>query len=95
MPETSQLTFNFKEVVTALLKAQDIHEGIWGLIVNFGLSANNVGTSDSDLRPSAVIPILTLGIQKFDRETNLSVDAAKVNPQPAPIAATKTKKAPH
>ena len=93
MPETSQVTFTFKEVVTALLKEQGIHDGIWGLVVNFGLSANNLGASEGDLRPAAVIPILTLGIAKFDKETNLSVDAAKVNPKAIP--APKSKRAPN
>ena len=87
MPETSQYTFSFKEIVTALVKAQDIHEGIWGLFVNFGLNASNVGPTESELRPAAMVPLLALGLQKFPKETNLSVDAAKVNP------ITKTKKA--
>jgi hypothetical protein len=93
MPETSQLTFSFKEIVIALIKAQDLHEEIWGLFVNFGLNAQNVGPNENELRPSAMIPILNLGLQKFDKETNLSVDAAKVNPKP--LAVTKLKKAPN
>jgi hypothetical protein len=90
MPETSQLTFSFKEIVTALIKAQDIHEGIWGLFVNFGLTAQNVGPNENELRPAAMIPILQLGLLKFEKETNLSVDAAKVNP--AVPTNTKAKK---
>jgi len=89
MPETSQLTFSFKEIVTALIKAQGIHEGIWGLWVNFGLGANNVGPSESELKPTAMIPILQMGLQRFDKETSLSVDAAKVNPKPAPAGKSK------
>jgi hypothetical protein len=30
--------------------------------------------------PAAVIPVLEIGLQKFEKETNISVDAAKVNP---------------
>jgi hypothetical protein len=89
MPETSQITFQFKEIVTALLKAQDIHDGIWGLFVNFGIGASNVGPNDNELRPTAMIPILTLGLQKFEKETNLSVDAAKVNPKLVPLSKLK------
>jgi hypothetical protein len=89
MPETSQLTFSFKEIVIALVKAQDIHEGIWGLFVNFGLSAQNVGPNENELRPSAMLPILSLGLQKFEKETNLSVDAAKVNPKLVPLSKLK------
>jgi hypothetical protein len=93
MPETSQFTFSFKEVVTALIKSQGLHDGIWGLFVNFGLSASNVGQTESEMKPAAIIPILQLGLQKFDKETSLSVDAAKVNPRPASVS--KLKKAPN
>jgi hypothetical protein len=82
MPETSQITFSYKEVVEALIKAHDIHEGIWGLFVNFGIGAANTGPNDTELKPTALIPILALGLQKFEKETNISVDAAKVNPKP-------------
>ncbi|HEY6769554.1 MAG TPA: hypothetical protein VI386_32830 [Candidatus Sulfotelmatobacter sp.] len=93
MPETNQLIFSFKEIVTALIKTHDIHEGIWGIFVNFGINAQNIGPSESELRPTAVIPVLQLGLLKFDKETNLSVDAAKVNP--AVPTNSKTKKATH
>ena len=81
MPEPSNFTFSYAEVVTALIKAANIHDGIWGLSVKFGLSATNVGESETILRPAAIIPILELGLMKFEKETNLSVDAKKVNPQ--------------
>ena len=32
-----------------------------------------------------MIPILQMGIQRFEKENNLSVDAAKVNPKLAPL----------
>jgi hypothetical protein len=93
MPETNQLNFSFKEIVTALIKAHDIHEGRWGLFVNFGINAQNVGPSENELRPTAMIPILQMGLIRFDKDTNLSVDAAQVNPRP--LAATKLKRAPN
>jgi hypothetical protein len=93
MPETNQYIFSFKEIVTALIKAHDIHEGIWGLFVNFGISAQNIGPNENELRPAAMIPILQLGLLKFDKETNLSVDAAKVNP--AMPTNSKTKRTTH
>jgi hypothetical protein len=84
MPETSQMVFSFKEIVTALIKAQNIHEGIWGLFVNFGLGASNVGPNDNELKPTAMIPVIAMGLQRFEKENNLSVDAAKVNPKIIP-----------
>ena len=89
MPETTQYVFNHREVVTALLKEQGIHEGIWGLYVRFGLKATNFGSSPDDVMPVAIIPLLELGIQKRDKLDSISVDAAKVNPAPASQKAGK------
>jgi hypothetical protein len=81
MPEAGQITFTYKEVAELLVKAQNIHEGIWGLFVRFGLNAANVGENEASYRPAAIIPILELGLQKMDKESNIAVDAAKVNPK--------------
>jgi len=81
MPEPSNYVFSYTEVVTALIRAADIHEGIWGLSVRFGLSATNVGESESVLRPAAIIPLVEIGLTKFEKENNIAVDAKKVNPQ--------------
>ena len=79
MAETKQIAFTHKEVVEALLKQQGIHEGIWSLYVEFGLGAANVGQSDDNLLPTAIIPVVKIGLQKADKVNNLSVDAAQVN----------------
>jgi hypothetical protein len=80
MAEATQIIFKHKEVVEALLKKHGIHEGIWGLYVKFGIQGMNVGLTEADIVPAAIVPILELGLQKFDKENNLAVDAAKVNP---------------
>lgn len=81
MPEFTNLVFSHKEIVTALIKSQNIHEGIWGLYVEFGISAANVGPNQEDIQPAAIVPILKIGIQQFKSLTNISVDAAEVNPE--------------
>jgi hypothetical protein len=80
MAEAIQIGFTYKEVVEALLKKQGIHEGIWGLFVQFGISAANVGPSAADLMPAAIVPVMKIGLQKFEEENNLAVNAAAVNP---------------
>jgi hypothetical protein len=90
MPEPTQISFSYKEVVTALLKEQKIHEGIWGLFVRFGLGAANVGETDNEVKPAAIIPVLEIGLQKMEKENNVSVDAAKVNPKQAEKTATSS-----
>lgn len=87
MAEVNHHVFTFKEVVEALLKKENIHEGIWGIYVEFGLGSGNAGPSDNELFPTAFIPIRTLGIQRVEKENSLSVDAAKVTP-PTPSTAT-------
>jgi predicted RNA-binding protein with EMAP domain len=81
MAEASQIMFPYREVVEALIKKQGLTDGLWMLSVNFGMQATNVGTNESDLKPSAVVAILSIGLQKTDKENGLTVDAAKVNPK--------------
>ncbi len=82
MPETGQIIFSYKEVVEALLKMHNIHEGIWGLFVRFGLNAANIGPNEKELQPAAIIPLLQLGLQRMEKESNIAVDAATANPMP-------------
>jgi len=81
--EPSQYLYTHKELVTALVKDSNIHEGIWGLSVNFGFGAASMGSSPDaeDLNPTAVIPLLKVGIQRVEVVNSLSVDAAIVNPK--------------
>lgn len=79
--QSATLVTSHKQVVEALIKHHDLHEGIWGLFVRFGLGASNVGPDDQQLAPAAILPIVEIGLQRFARETNLSVDAARVNPK--------------
>jgi hypothetical protein len=82
MAKPASITFSHQEVVEALIKQQGIHEGIWGLYVKFGIHASNVAFGSPDLLPAAIVPIVEIGLQKFEDINNLSVDAAKVNPKP-------------
>ena len=81
MAESGQYIFSYKEVVEALLKKQDIHDGIWQLFVKFNLGAANIGPSETEVLPSAIVSITQLGLLKAERETSIGVDAAKVNPE--------------
>ena len=83
MAEANQIIFTYKEITTALLKQQGIHKGIWGIFVRFGIHGANIGGSDDALTPAAIVPLIEIGLQKFDKVHNLSVDAAVVNPAPS------------
>lgn len=82
MSEPSQIMFSYKEVAEALVKKHGLHEGIWTLAINFGLQATNMGPNDSELKPVVMNAILGIGLQRAEKETNLSVNAAVVNPPP-------------
>lgn len=81
MAEATQYIFDHREVVTALLKKQGIHEGIWSLVINFGFGAANVGQNEAEIHPTAMIPVMGVGIQKAESTGPLAVDAAVVNPR--------------
>ncbi|MBA7569398.1 hypothetical protein ES708_11137 [subsurface metagenome] len=81
MPEATNIEFDYKEIAEALIRYTDIHEGLWGIAIKFGLQGANIGTgSGSDLMPAAIVPVLKLGLQRFDEPSNLTVDASEINP---------------
>jgi hypothetical protein len=82
MGEIKNYTFSYQEIVEALIKKENIQEGIWGIYIEFGLNAANIMPApvSKDVIPAAIIPVLKIGIQQFQEENNLTVDASKVNP---------------
>ncbi len=81
MAEIQTIILNYKEVVEAFIKHQNIHEGIWQIHVEFGLGAGNVQTGENQFSPAAIIPVTKIGITKVEAEGPLTVDATKVNPK--------------
>jgi hypothetical protein len=75
------IPFTYQELAEILIKHQDIHEGLWGIYVEFGIGATNIGQAPDELLPAAVVPIVKLGLQRFTEPNNLTADAAKVNPE--------------
>lgn len=82
-----------RDLVTSLLKDKGIHEGHWMLLVKFGFSAMNVGTTESgdDSCPAGVVAVRELGIQRIARPQLSSVDASIANPKRKATAALKAK----
>jgi hypothetical protein len=81
MPEARQIIFSYQELAEALVKQQDIREGLWGLYVEFNITAANITGPEGIFIPAAIVPVQRLGIQRFDAEVEgLTVDAAVVNP---------------
>ena len=75
MSEPRVITFSHREVAEALVKKEGLHQGIWGIYVEFGLGAVNIGADSDDTLPAAVVPVKKIGLQRFDEESSLAVDA--------------------
>lgn len=84
MGEPQTIIFKYVEIIELLLKHQGIHEGIWGLHIQFGIQPANINVSPSEAVPGLIIPMLKFGLQKFDKPGGITVDAAQVNPLPKP-----------
>jgi len=80
MAETTEFLLSYKDLATSIVKFMDLHEGIWGLHFKFGIGGANASFSQNEITPTAFVPILGVGLRKFDQEDSISVDAARVNP---------------
>ena len=84
MPAANQFTWNYKELITLMVKAAGIHEGRWGLLLNYGMTPGNFGPSDDQLNPGLIVAVLGIGIQReplgITIPSSMVVDAAEVNP---------------
>lgn len=91
MPDVNNYTFSHTELAEILLKHLDIHDGLWGIYIEFGLVAANVptGPDTKAVLPAAINLVNKIGVQRFDTPNSLSVDAAQSNP---PEAKAKKKK---
>lgn len=81
-----QRIIGHQELAGILVKQLGIHEGLWGLFIRFGFNAVNMPFqlpegSRIALVPTAVVPLLEIGIQPFAELNDLCVDASKVNPR--------------
>jgi hypothetical protein len=81
MAETKSFALNHKELIEAIIKHQELHEGIWQLYVEFGLAGANVQTGENQVSPAAIVGIKGIGLNKVEAESPIAVDASKVNPR--------------
>lgn len=77
MPEAKQITFSYAEVAEALAEKAGLKEGTWGLYFEFGIVGANVEPPGREMSPAAFVPILKVGIQRFDEESSMTVTLGK------------------
>jgi hypothetical protein len=92
MAEVTNYLFDYKEVAEALIKKQGLHEGLWHVAIEFGFAAQNIRTANG-FAPAAVIPVQKIGLVKASEVSNLTVDAAQVNPAAMGARKGRVKKA--
>lgn len=84
MAEQKQIVFTHREVAEALVRYYGLKEGLWGLYIELGIGGANIGmnpASPEEVVPAAIVPIVKLGIQRFDQPNSLTADAAQVKPK--------------
>lgn len=69
-----------KELTEVLIKARGIHEGLWVIYMEFKLVGSNTGPGDTEMYPTAIVPVVGVGLQRVPKGTPMAVDAAEVNP---------------
>jgi hypothetical protein len=82
MPTAKQFVFTYKEIAEMMVREVGVTEGHWGIFMRFGIQGANVGPGPDDIVPAAIVPIMELGLQRFDEPTNLTVDAGEVTQKP-------------
>ena len=84
MTDAIKHSFSHEELLAILLKSAGIHEGLWMLSINFGLSATNMSNSNNgeeNLRPCVMAFVENFGLMRVERALKgLTLDAAIVNP---------------
>ena len=79
------IPYSPKELVAILIKDRDIHEGHWGIHIEFNFSAGMVpitapNQSSIAVLPTALASVGKVGIHRFDNAAPFTVDASQVNP---------------
>lgn len=78
MAEPTLIKFSFQELAKLMVKQQGLKEGYWGIFLRFGISGANLGPTEETIVPAAIVPVLEIGLQKFEGPGPLAVDAAKI-----------------
>jgi hypothetical protein len=78
MAEAKQIGFSYQELAELMVRKAEVKEGLWGIYMKFGIAGVNVGQSPEDVSPAAIVPVLEIGLQRFEEPSRLTVDAAEI-----------------
>lgn len=78
MAEAKQISFSYQELAELMVRKAGVTEGLWGIYMRFGIAGANVGQGPEDISPTAIVPVVEVGLQRFEEPSRLTVDAAEV-----------------
>jgi len=79
MAEPDLFKFTYQELAELMIQKLGLSEGLWIIYMRFGIGAANAGAGPEDLRPTALVPVLEIGLQRTDEPSNLTVDASTLS----------------
>jgi hypothetical protein len=80
----------YKEIAELLLRKHNIHEGVWGVFIEFKFAGINTKDPSGNILPAAIVGVQSIGITPFPQESPIAFDAAKLNPLKAGRRKAKT-----
>ncbi|MEJ1158307.1 hypothetical protein [Prosthecomicrobium sp. N25] len=81
MSEISQLSFTLRDVTVALLREQNIKEGVWVLGVEMSIVVGNMGPEPQSALPTAMLQIPKFTLVRHEGEeaaVGFAVNAATI-----------------
>jgi hypothetical protein len=84
MADSTQYTFDLQEATVALIKHQDLHEGLWTIGFEISMGAGLFGPTPAEAKPGAFMQVSRVQLIRQTPgalETSKFIDAAEINPQ--------------
>lgn len=83
MSKADKIEYSNKELVAALLRDKEIHEGHWVLAAKLTFSAMNIGQAadGSDASPAGVVALAGIQLENVPAPLPFSINAAEANPK--------------
>jgi hypothetical protein len=87
MAEATVFSFDLREVATAMIKQQGLHEGLWMVVFEFNFVAGVMGPTPPTSMPGVMVQMSKLQLIRQNEvapsNAHLTVNAAEVNPEAA------------
>lgn len=73
--------YDLRQLIEALIKDQGLHEGYWGIGLEFGFGAATFGQTAEEAMPTAFVQVSRVRLVRGESELPLCIDASKINPK--------------